>query len=156
MRVGLYLEFLTFLGICEAVKADVGDLLSPAERTAFENEPWFADPRVDRPGRLAQRSGSCAGSSSAPRRAAHRPGVGANLLAKKKATLRFLHVHHDDLKHAIRLAGPNHHNAQETWQRVFRDAERAVLRNVAAAFPELQASCPSRRATSSSGTARAA
>jgi CRP-like cAMP-binding protein len=60
-----------------------------------------------------------------------------NLLAKKKATLSFLHVHHADLQHAIRLAGRNHHNAQETWQRVFRDAERAVLRNVAAAFPEL-------------------
>jgi CRP-like cAMP-binding protein len=68
-----------------------------------------------------------------------------NLLAKKKATLRFLHVHHDDLKHAIRLAGRNHHNAQETWQRVFRDAERAVLRNVAAAFPELESvSAPAR------------
>ena len=67
------------------------------------------------------------------------PVSALNLLAKKKATLRFLHVHHDDLKHAIRLAGHNHHNAQETWQRVFRDAERAVLRNVAAAFPELNA-----------------
>ena len=62
----------------------------------------------------------------------------SNLLAKRNATLRFLHVHHDDLKHAIRLAGRNHDNAQETWQRVFRDAERAVLRNVAAAFPELE------------------
>ena len=28
-------------------------------------------------------------------------------------------------------------NAQETWQRVFRDAERAVLRKTAEAFPEL-------------------
>ena len=45
MRVGLYLEFLTFLGICEAVKDDVGDLLSPAERAAFEQREWFAEIR---------------------------------------------------------------------------------------------------------------
>ena len=82
-----------------------------------------------------------------PRRGTPRTGpVSArNLLAKKKATLRFLHVHHDDLKHAIRLAGRNHHNAQETWQRVFRDAERAVLRKVAAAFPELESVSPTAR-----------
>ena len=33
------------------------------------------------------------------------PVSATNLLAKRKATLRFLHVHHDDLKHAIELAG---------------------------------------------------
>ena len=137
MRVGLYLEFLTFLGICEAVRGDVGDLLSPAERTAFENEPWFEPIRASIDPTPGARSGSCGASSSALPRTG--PVSARNLLAKKKTTLRFLHVHHDDLKHAIRLAGPNHHNAQETWQRVFRDAERAVLRNVAAAFPELQA-----------------
>jgi CRP-like cAMP-binding protein len=137
MRVGLYLEFLTFLGICEAVRADVGDLLSPAERIAFENEAWFEpirasiDPVAWRTVWELRRI-----QFGAPRTG---PVSARNLLAKKKTTLRFLHVHHDDLKHAIRLAGPNHHNAQETWQRVFRDAERAVLRNVAAAFPELQA-----------------
>jgi CRP-like cAMP-binding protein len=38
---------------------------------------------------------------------------------------------------AIELAGRNHHNAQETWHRVFRDAERAVLCRTPAAFPEL-------------------
>ena len=64
--------------------------------------------------------------------------VGAlNLLNKRRATLEFLHVHHEDLQHAIELAGPNVHNAQETWHRVFRDAERAVLRQTPDAFPEL-------------------
>ena len=58
-------------------------------------------------------------------------------MAKRSATLAFLHVHHEDLKHAIELAGPNEHNAQETWHRVFRDAERAVLRKTPDAFPEL-------------------
>jgi len=60
-----------------------------------------------------------------------------NLLKKKAATLGFLHAHHEDLKHAIALAGENRTNAQETWQRVFRDAERAVLVMNQEAFPEL-------------------
>jgi hypothetical protein len=42
VRVGLNLEFLTFLGICEAVDDDFGDLLSPTERSAFENADCFA------------------------------------------------------------------------------------------------------------------
>jgi CRP-like cAMP-binding protein len=146
VRVGLYLEFLTFLGICEAVRDDSGDLLSPAERTAFEESEWFAEIRASIDP-SAWRDVWELRRIQFPRRGTPRTGpVSAlNLLAKKKATLRFLHVHHDDLKHAIRLAGRNHHNAQETWQRVFRDAERAVLRNVAAAFPELESvSAPAR------------
>ena len=138
MRVGLYLEFLTFLGICEAVRPEIGDLLSPAERAAFETSETFAElRRCVNAG--AWREVWDEREIQFPRWGAPRTGPvsATNLLAKKRATLRFLHVHHDDLKHAIRLAGPNHHNGQETWQRVFRDAERAVLRNVAAAFPEL-------------------
>jgi CRP-like cAMP-binding protein len=140
MRVGLYLEFLTFLGIRDAVKDDVGDLLSEVEREALEGCDWFADIResVDP---VAWREVWELRRIQFRRLGAPRTGPvsAANLLSKRKATLRFLHVHHEDLKHAIRLAGSNHHNAQETWQRVFRDAERAVLRNVAAAFPELDA-----------------
>ena len=136
VRVGLYLEFLTFLGICEAVGQ--GDLLSPAERRAFETSPTFAELR-ERIDPDAWREVWELRTIAFPRRGAPRSGpVSAlNLLAKKKATLRFLHVHHEDLKHAIELAGENRHNAQETWQRVFRDAERAVLRNIPSAFPEL-------------------
>jgi CRP-like cAMP-binding protein len=140
VRVGLFLEFLTFLGIAEAVREDAGDLLTPAERAAFEHSDVFADLRASiDPARW--REVWELRRIQLPRRGAPRAGpVSAlNLLAKKKATLAFLHVHHADLQHAIRLAGANHHNAQETWQRVFRDAERAVLRNVAAAFPELDA-----------------
>jgi len=146
VRVGLYLEFLTFLGICEAVKDEVGDLLSPAERAAFEEQPWFADIRASIDP-AAWREVWELRRIQFPRRGTPRTGpVSAlNLVAKRKATLGFLHVHHDDLKHAIRLAGANHHNAQETWQRVFRDAERAVLRNVAAAFPELESVSPPAR-----------
>ena len=134
MRVGLYLEFLTFLGICEAVE---DDLLSPAERAAYESDD-FADlrARVDgRAWREVWRLRELAfGRRGMPRTG---PVAAANLLAKKRATLRFLEVHHADLRHAIELAGRNHHNAQETWQRVFRDAERAVLSRTPAAFPEL-------------------
>jgi CRP-like cAMP-binding protein len=136
VRVGLYLELLTFLGICEAVPD--AELLSPAERHAFETAPAFAElrSRIDPD---AWREVWELRGIAFPRRGAPRPGPvsGMNLLAKKKATLRFLHVHHEDLKHAIALAGENRHNAQETWQRVFRDAERAVLRNIPQAFPEL-------------------
>jgi CRP-like cAMP-binding protein len=138
MRVGLYLEFLTFLGICEAVRDDVGDLLSSAERRAFETAPAFAELRArvnPEAWRGVWRDRAIAFSGrGAPRTG---PVSGLNLLAKKKTTLRFLHVHHEDLKHAIALAGENRHNTQETWQRVFRDAERAVLRNIPEAFPEL-------------------
>ena len=139
MRVGLYLEFLTFLGIRAAVADDVGDLLTDAERVALEGSDAFADIResIDP---AAWRDVWALRRIQFARLGTPRTGpvAATNLLAKRKATLRFLHVHHEDLKHAIRLAGRNHHNAQETWQRVFRDAERAVLRNVAAAFPELE------------------
>jgi CRP-like cAMP-binding protein len=146
VRVGLYLEFLTFLGIVEAARDDVGDLLSAAERARFEqSEPFRALRECIDPARW--REVWELRRIQFPRRGIPRTGpvCALNLLAKKKATLSFLHVHHADLQHAIRLAGPNHHNAQETWQRVFRDAERAVLRNVAAAFPELDAVSPAAR-----------
>ena len=123
-RVGLYLELMTALGVIEAVRDDLGDLLTPEERAAADR--W--DDLDHQRRRLARRVGA------AQDRPADRA---ANLLAKKKATLEFLHVHHEDLKHAIALAGPNRTNAQETWHRVFRDAERAVLCKTPAAFPEL-------------------
>ncbi|MBA3746221.1 MAG: cyclic nucleotide-binding domain-containing protein [Solirubrobacterales bacterium] len=138
LRVGLYLEFLTCLGIVEALKDDVGGLLTPAEREAFEHGERFAEirKRID-PARWREvwelreiafvRRGALRPASVSPR----------NLLCKQRATLAFLEAHHEDLKHAIELAGSNHHDAQETWQRVFRDAERAVLRSTSAAFPEL-------------------
>jgi CRP-like cAMP-binding protein len=66
------------------------------------------------------------------------PVAFANLLKKQEATLAFLHAHHADLKHAIELAGPNLESSQESWHRVFRDAERAVVNSSLAAFPELQ------------------
>jgi CRP-like cAMP-binding protein len=134
MRVGLYLEFLTFLGICEAVDVE---LLSPAEREAYESDD-FAELRSRVDGRAWREVWELREIAFA-RRGMPRTGpvAAANLLAKKRATLRFLEVHHADLRHAIELAGRNHHNAQETWQRVFRDAERAVLSRTPAAFPEL-------------------
>lgn len=39
LQIGLYLEFLTFLGVVEAVRDDVGDLLTPAERSALATSP---------------------------------------------------------------------------------------------------------------------
>ena len=138
MRVGLYLEFLTCLGILEAVKEEVGDLLTLAERAAFESSPFFAEirrrlnPRAWR--KVWQLKDIVFPKFGTPPTG---PVSALNLLQKRKAILAFLNVHHQDLKHAIELAGPNIHNAQETWHRVFRDAERAVLRTTPLAFPEL-------------------
>jgi len=138
MRVGLYLEFLTCLGIFEAVKEEAGDLLSPAERAAFESSPFFAEIRR----RLNPRGWREVWKLKDivfPKFGTPQTGpVSAlNLLQKRKAVLAFLVVHHQDLQHAIELAGANVHNAQESWHRVFRDAERAVLRKTPLAFPEL-------------------
>lgn len=138
LRVGVYLELLTCIGIFEAVKDDMGDILTPAERAAYETSAVFHEIR-DRVDVDAWRTVWAMRRITFPGFGTPRLGAvsGLNLLRKRDATLRFLHVHHDDLKHAIDLAGPNHFNAQETWQRVFRDAERAVLRQSANAFPEL-------------------
>jgi CRP-like cAMP-binding protein len=123
VRVGIYLELLTCMGIAEAVGEDLyGDLDLPDLSDRLNVESWK---RV-----WALRQIAFGGPRTGP--------VGAlNLLNKRRATLEFLHVHHEDLQHAIELAGPNVHNAQETWHRVFRDAERAVLRQTPDAFPEL-------------------
>ncbi|MRG97722.1 cyclic nucleotide-binding domain-containing protein [Polyangium spumosum] len=138
LRVGLYLELLTCLGIFEAVRDVHPDLLSPAERAVFEESPVFEKirERLD----VAAWKKVWAMRDIVPSSSdllAAGPVSFTNLLRKQKATLAFLHAHHEDLKHAIALAGPNVDNAQETWHRVFRDAERAVLKNGLAAFPEL-------------------
>lgn len=138
MRVGVYLELLTCIGIAEAVRDDIGDLLEPAEREAYESSEVFAPIRdhinVDGWRDVWKMRRIVFPGFGSPRLGAV---SGLNLLHKKDATLRFLHVHHEDLKHAIELAGPNLFSSQETWQRVFRDAERAVMRKVGDAFPEL-------------------
>jgi hypothetical protein len=140
LRVGVYLELLTCIGIFEAVRDDegLGDLLDPAERRAYETSDVYAEVRtrvdVEAWREVWDMRRIVFASRGTPRTG---PVSARNLLQKKRTTLRFLHVHHEDLKHAIALAGPNRHNAQETWHRVFRDAERAVLRQTAETFPEL-------------------
>ena len=137
LRIGVYLELVTCLGIADAVRADVGDLLTPQERSAFESERFA--PIRSRVDADAWRAVWELREIAFPKQSVARAGPVSllNLLRKKRATLEFLHVHHEDLKQAIELAGPNRFNAQETWQRVFRDAERAVLRQTSVAFPEL-------------------
>jgi hypothetical protein len=138
LRVGLYLELLTCIGIFEAVREEYPELLSASERRAFEHDARFAEVRrrID----VAAWRRVWALREIAPRGTFLSAGPVSltNMLRKEKATLAFLHAHHEDLKHAIELAGPNLHNAQETWHRVFRDAERAVLGKNAVAFPELR------------------
>ena len=137
LRVGIYLELLTCLGIVEAVREELGDLLDPEERAAFESDAYA--PIRERIDPAAWRDVWALRDIAFPHRGVPRAGPVShlNLLHKKRATLAFLHAHHEDLKAAIELAGPNTDSAQETWHRVFRDAERAVLRQTAHAFPEL-------------------
>ncbi|MCK6509143.1 cyclic nucleotide-binding domain-containing protein [Myxococcota bacterium] len=138
LRVGLYLEFLTCLGIFEAVKDELGDMLSPTERCVFEQSPHFEKIRKAIHPKAWKEVWNLRKISFAKNAAPDElPVKITHLLAKKKATLGFLKAHHEDLKWAIEMAGPNPHNAQETWHRVFRDAERAVLRKSLDAFPEL-------------------
>jgi hypothetical protein len=146
VRVGLYLELLTCLGLFEAVRADYPDLLRDDERAAFETSPRFEKVRARLD--VAAWREVWALRDIAPRGAdalSLGPVGATNMLRKKRATLAFLHAHHEDLKQAIELSGPNHHNSQETWHRVFRDAERAVLTKSAAAFPELAYLTPGQR-----------
>jgi CRP-like cAMP-binding protein len=138
LRVGVYLELLTCFGIFQAVREDVGDLLDTDERAAFEESDALSEVRrlmdPDAWREVWGLRSICFPGFGTPRAG---PVSVLNLMRKRDATLRFLQVHHEDLKHAIELAGPNRFNAQETWQRVFRDAERAMLRQAADALPEL-------------------
>lgn len=138
LRVGLYLELITCLGIFEAVRPTI-DLLSPEERALFETGPRFAELRRCIDAAAWTKVWGLRGIAFMRTPGVDLPVGVQNLLKKKAATLAFLHAHHDDLRHAIALAGPNRLNAQETWQRVFRDAERAVLKMNQEAFPELAA-----------------
>lgn len=140
LRVGLYLELLTCLGICEAVGPEHPELLSTEERRMLAASPAFAKLRarlnVDGWRQLwSQREIAVSRT-----RLLTRGGVSLrNLRRKQQATLAFLHAHHRDLRAALVLAGPSHDSAQQSWIRVFRDAERAVFRQYEQAFPELQA-----------------
>jgi hypothetical protein len=80
VRVGLYLELLTTIGIAEALQVELFDRTGLPDLSERLNvEGWK---RVWRLRDIAP--------------------VGAlNLLAKRRATLEFLHVHHEDLEHAI-------------------------------------------------------
>src|SRR5262249_39929356 len=93
LRVGVYLELLTSLGIVEAVKDSLGDVLAPAEREAFEGSPAFARLRdyVD-PGawrRVWKLREIVFRKVGIPQTG---PVSAANLLQKREATLAFLHA----------------------------------------------------------------
>jgi hypothetical protein len=139
MRVSAYLELLTFLGIVEAVKQELGDLLTHAERAAVERSEPLGRllEHVDADGwrrvwglrRIAWDHELPVAGRVSPR----------NMLRKRTTTLCFLEAHHRDLTRALELAGPNHVSAQDAWRHVFRDAEHALVRTMESAFPELWA-----------------
>jgi hypothetical protein len=137
LRVGTYLELMTCLGIAWAVRDEHPDILDADEWQAVEHGPGFARMRP----RLAIERWRAAWQRrhvASPWLRWHRALGGLrNLLRKRDATLEFLEIHHEDLKVAMELAGPNFEHAQQTWHRVFQDAERAVLACSDRAFPEL-------------------
>ena len=70
VRVGLYLELLTALGVIEAVKDDVGDLLTRrGARGVRARRGVRRDPRAGSTSRAGAASGSCARSHLAAARA---------------------------------------------------------------------------------------
>jgi CRP-like cAMP-binding protein len=139
MRVGVYLEFLTFLGIAEAVKDEFPNLLSATERRCFEESVAFEEIRRRIDTQAWRQAWNLHGIVFAgnPMTAAG-PVDFRNLFQKETANLAFLEAHHADLKHAVELAGPNLDSAQQTWHHVYRAAERAVLNASATVFPEFR------------------
>ena len=134
VRVGLYLELLTALGIIEGVDPSV--LQRRGARGVRDQRGLRADPAPHQPGALGARSGSCARSRSAAARA---PGRSRSRTCWPSAARRCSSCTSTTrtCSRRSRSPGPNPHSAQETWHRVFRDAERAVLRQTPDAFPEL-------------------
>ncbi len=139
-RVGRYLELLTGLGIAGAVRAEGFELLSPEERGLVEASTELSAVRaaIDVPAWRAVWRERAMAAPFAGLPAGGPSGV-ANLLHKQRAGLAFLEAHHADLRVAIALAGPDRGGGPRTWRRVFQDAERAVMRTTARAFPELAA-----------------
>jgi len=139
LRVEVFLEFLTCCGIFEALEESYPHLLSPAERQVLRESPDFEAIRtlIDTEAwrevwDLHEVVPSGPGQKTAG------PVAFENLAKKQMAFRQFIATHHDDLENAIDLAGPNLDGAQDAWQRVYRDAERAVVNSSIAAFPELR------------------
>lgn len=139
MRVGLYLEFLTCLGIAEAVKTEHPNLLTPAERHCLDTSPAFTEirKRID-PNSWRRVWEQRAIVFAANPMTAAGPVDFRNLIQKETANLAFLDAHHADLKHAVELAGPNLESGQQTWHHVYRAAERAVMSSSQEVFPEFR------------------
>jgi CRP-like cAMP-binding protein len=139
LRVEVFLEFLTCCGIFEALEDTHGYLLSSSERKVLRESADFQHIRdlLDTEAwketwELHEVIPPGAGLKGAG------PVAFGNLAKKQMAIRRFVKAHHEDLKNAIDLAGPNLDGAQDAWHRVYRDAERAVVNSSIAAFPELR------------------
>lgn len=139
LDVGLWLEYLTCIGVFEMVRETDPEMLTSAERALLEEAPRFEEIRRRiNPKRWSEvwEPRGILSRRYAPLTAG--PVSFLNLMKKQERTLSFLEAHHEDLVHAVELAGPNLVSSQEAWHRVFRDAERAVTSSSLAAFPELR------------------
>jgi len=157
MRVGKYLEFLTCLGIYEAVRTnfDYANMLTDEQQKCFLESCQFKFARdwVFGPGN-SRDSNTPNGSRTGWRDDVWLPDrqsakvVGStpqkskvmwdeNLTKKVQAVHDFLIQHHLDLRRAITLAGKNMKCFVRTWGRVSRCADDAVDCGLEWAFPEL-------------------
>lgn len=120
LRVASYLEFLTFLGVAEALRGEHPDILTVAEREAFARGPAFAGlrERVDVAAwRRARMSVETCSEGH------------ATMSARRGSVLALLEAHAEDWRRALELAGPEGGGDPELWHRTLRDAERALMRS---------------------------
>lgn len=122
LRVASYLEFLTFVGVAEAVRGEHPDLLTADERAALERDPALAGLRgqIDADGWRKERM-SLETCSEVHALARHR----------RRAALSVMQAHAEDWRRALELAGPEGGGDPELWHRTLRDAERALLASAA-------------------------
>jgi len=135
VRFELYLEFLITISLLEAAKNDIKDILTPEERTLYQNSPEFSKlrERINIPlwSNIWQLHEIVFAENS-------KFAVAMQNLEKKWDAIKILlDPLLDAIKAAAELAGPNIFNFQTLWCQLFEDSEMALLKIMKVAFPEI-------------------
>lgn len=138
LQVSIHLEFLTALGIFEALKYQFGELLNPDERHALEYYPDFKKikDKINIKGwkEIWQNHEVIYTKFGTPNLG---DVSSQNLLKKRTVYLSFLAIQKIDLLNAIELTGSNLLSSQEALHHYFRDFERAILNTSQDVYPEI-------------------
>lgn len=132
LHLEIYLEFITCLGIIEAAKQDIGDLLTSAEREAFAQADFAL---------ITERLNTAAWQdvwqlhemTNQPITTCKIGDFEKKYAMSQKAIL----AHYKDLQKVWELIEPNFCSAQEIWQHRLRTVERAIFQKKDSLFPEL-------------------